>query len=244
MSRDRELLEPVEVLQNICIARATHMEYSNDEYRAVREELMESHLGGRLPRFVRTSTSLDQLWLYMKRQPDNYEDRRQHIYDAFKPLIDQLSRGVSAADQSIANTLRKLDAGSIQDAWRKALERRSTDPEGAITSARTLLETVCKHILDDEDIEYSPEADLPQLYRACAEVLDMAPSQQTAQIFRQIFGGCTSVVQGLGSLRNRVGDAHGHGRHAARPSERHARLAVNLAGSMATFLVETWEADD
>jgi hypothetical protein len=43
-------------------------------------------------------------------------------------------------------------------------------------------------------------------------------------------------------MRNRLSDAHGRRRTAARPLERHANLAVNLAGAMATFLVETLEA--
>jgi hypothetical protein len=52
-------------------------------------------------------------------------------------------------------------------------------------------------------------------------------------------GGCTSVVEGLGALRNKVGDAHGQGKRPVRVSPRHAHLAVNLAGTMATFLIET-----
>ena len=43
------------------------------------------------------------------------------------------------------------------------------------------------------------------------------------------------------TLRNRIGDAHGQGRNPVRPAPRHAALAVNLAGSVATFLVETWQ---
>ncbi len=35
-------------------------------------------------------------------------------------------------------------------------ERRLNDPEGAITAARTLLETVCKHMRDDAGSEASP----------------------------------------------------------------------------------------
>ena len=58
--------------------------------------------------------------------------------------------------------------------------------------------------------------------------------------FKRILGGATSVIEGLGSLRNKIGDAHGHAKKAVRPSARHAQLAVNLAGTMATFIVETW----
>jgi hypothetical protein len=41
-------------------------------------------------------------------------------------------------------------------------------------------------------------------------------------------------------LRNKIGDAHGKGKAAVKPAARHAQLAVNLAGAMATFIVETW----
>jgi len=44
------------------------------------------------------------------------------------------------------------------------LERRATDPEGAITAARTLLETVCKHILDEKGEPYEDGIPLPKLY--------------------------------------------------------------------------------
>jgi hypothetical protein len=49
-------------------------------------------------------------------------------------------------------------------------------------------------------------------------------------------------VEGLGAFRSRVGDAHGKGKLHAKPAARHATLAVNLAGSLASFLIETWEA--
>ena len=86
------------------------------------------------------------------------------------------------------------------------------------------------------------ENDLPKLYGLTAELLNLSPSQHTEQIFKQILGGCKSVVEGLGALRNKLSDAHGKGKKAPKPSPRHAELAVNLAGAMATFIVSTWEA--
>ncbi|MDF9620567.1 abortive infection family protein [Pseudomonas entomophila] len=50
-----------------------------------------------------------------------------------------------------------------------------------------------------------------------------------------------SVVH-TSSLRNRLSDAHGKGKNAAKASPRHAELAVNPAGSMAMFLLTTWES--
>ena len=47
-------------------------------------------------------------------------------------------------------------------------------------------------------------------------------------------------MNNLGTLRNKIGDAHGQGGRPIKPGERHAALAVNLAGAVATFLVETF----
>lgn len=80
------------------------------------------------------------------------------------------------------------------------------------------------------------------LYAATARTLNLAPDQHIEDIFKRILGGCHSVVDGLGATRNRLSDAHGRGKAAVRPPPRHAASAVNLAGAMATFLVETWMA--
>jgi len=95
----------------------------------------------------------------------------------------------------------------VQLLWGKAMERRVSDLEGAITLARTLLETVCKHILDDCEIAYKSNVDLPDLYKSVSKQLNIAPSQHSEDIFKQIFGGCTTVLEGLGALRNRLSDS-------------------------------------
>ena len=58
----------------------------------------------------------------------------------------------------------------------------------------------------------------------------------------EIFQGKTVELKELGSVRNRHSDAHGAGRRSYRVTARHAALAVNLAGSMALFLIGTHEA--
>ena len=138
--------------------------------------------------------------------------------------------------------LDKVDASHLAAAWQMALERRASDPAGAITSARTLIETVCKHILDELKVNYSETDNLPKLYRLTADSLKLSPSQHTEQVFRQILGGCQSVVEGLGAMQDRHSDADGTETAGFRPAPRHAELAVNLAGTMATFLLATWES--
>jgi hypothetical protein len=75
-----------------------------------------------------------------------------------------------------------------------------------------------------------------------AELLNIAPSQHSEELFKRILGACASVIEGLGAMRNVLGDAHGTTRRGGRPAERHAQLAVHLAGSVALFLFQTAEA--
>ncbi len=161
---------------------------------------------------------------------------------------DELSRAIDRAstnqpaDHGISDTLSSFDVLGVHGVWRKALARREADPEAAITSARTLVETVCKHIIEASlgAGGYKDSDDLPKLYRTAASVLNLAPDQHSEETFKRILGGCQSVVEGLGTARNKLSDAHGRGRVPVRPAARHAALAVNLAGAMATFLIETW----
>ena len=51
------------------------------------------------------------------------------------------------------------------------------------------------------------------------------------------------INNGLGTLRNKHGDAHRAGSRSIKPKPRHAELAVNLAGTMAIFLVQTYESN-
>ena len=161
-------------------------------------------------------------------------------YPIFK-VAPVASIGESPSSQDVSVVLGSFDEEGVHAAWKKAMARKNTDPEGAITAARTLLETVCKHVLDHrEDATYQPGDDLPKLWKACAETLNLAPSQHTLEPFKQVLGGCTSVVHGLGTVRNKIGDAHGQGRRPVKPKPRHAALAVDLAGAMANFIVTTF----
>lgn len=148
----------------------------------------------------------------------------------------------SPADESISAALAAFDPTQVHARWTMAMERRAAEPAGAITLARTLLEDVCKWILDQAGETWQEADDLPALYRKLAKVLKLAPDDHTEQVFKQILGSCQSVVESLGALRNKLSDAHSPGPKRARPLARHAELAVNLAGAMATFLVATWEA--
>lgn len=231
-------------LQDGLVSHATGSLFPGDDsrYQELRAELMGApEISGRLPDFVRKNRGLFQFWEFIKHEISGYAPRRQFLWDNFRPLIEALEADqLAPALPMIGDRLETLNAEAVEAAWKKALDRRTDDPEGAITAARTLLESVCKHLLDDMDQSYDEKADLPKLYAQCASALHLAPDQHTEKSFKAILGNCQAVVNELGSLRNKISDAHGRGRRPIKPAPRHAELAVNLAGAVAAFLVATW----
>lgn len=229
-------------MQNILLDRATGKDDDDATYIELRQYFLAStSLSNLLPQFVRTCRSLSQFWQHIKKT-EGYAARRQIIWSEFQPLLDALeSKNAFPSDNHITDGLKSYDEAGVSEAWTKALARRLSDPEGAITASRSLIETVCKHILDDRNISYDRNTEMSELYKLVSKELNLAPEQHTEQIFKQILGGCSAIVNGLGTLRNRLGDAHGNGRKPVRPSDRHALLAVNLAGSMCVFLIQTWQ---
>lgn len=239
------VLEQVNRLQDGLVAHAQGKPFDGDDpaYRALRQALRR-HPGvyAQLPDFIRTCSDLSQFWSFIRSRFSTYKERREFLWHAFAPVIEDLEANEHHIGVApVTETLAQFDAEAVHAAWEKALTRRQDDPEGAITAARTLIETVCKHILDDAGVAYHDDLDLPKLWHLTAQQLNLAPRQHQEEAFRAILGNCQSIVNRLATIRNTVGDAHGQGRLPVKPKGRHAELAVNLAGTMAAFLVATWQ---
>jgi len=230
------------MLQGMLVSLATGGKFDENIYLELRSYFMGSkEMRNLLPDFVRASRANRALWGHFKRISSSYQGRSEHIYDSFKPLFDFIENKYQApADTNISEILQSFDPEGVHLLWDKALDRRHSDPEGAITLARTILESVCKRILDEYEEEYKDAEDLPKLYHMVAEKMNLAPSQHTEVVFKSILGSCQNIVNSLGTLRNKISDAHAQGKKPIRPSARHAAFAVNIAGAMATYLVETY----
>jgi hypothetical protein len=229
--------ELIQYFQDHLVMRATGDNFDKDAFAKCRLKLLEnksiSHL---LPKWLNNNRTIDQFWTFIKARYSTYQERREFIWSEFNDLLSHLETG----NISPLNEIIVFDELHIHELWQKAIERKESDPEGAITSARTLIESVLKYILDDQSIIYNDGADLPVLYKEVAKSLNLAPELHNEGIFKQIHGGVTSVVTGLGALRNKLGDAHGKSKTNIKPSVRHSELAVNLAGSMAVFLFKSY----
>jgi len=230
--------ELIQYWQDGLVSRATGGEFSGELYSYIRSKLLKETVFEKyLPAWIRTNRTVDQYWFFIKNRYSSYAERRQFLWNEFSELLSYLELKV----ESPLNETILFDEAFIHALWKKAIEKKENDPEGAITAARTLIESVLKHILDEQNISYNDGIDLPELYKEVAKSLNLAPEQHQEQIFKQILGGSSSIVSGLGALRNKLGDAHGKSKSNIKPKERHSELAVNLAGSISIFLFKTFK---
>lgn len=117
------------------------------------------------------------------------------------------------------------------------------DYNGAITNARTLVESICLYILEESRILYEFDGNLIKLYKEVYKVLKMDPAMYQKDCFKQILSGIISIMNGLSNLRNVMGDAHGRSKTKYyKPTDRHAILAVNIAKVISEFLYTGWKS--
>lgn len=231
-------------LVNFLISRSTGEATKPEDFVELRKYFVaHPTLAELLPTWLVSQRDDKMYWNFIKQKFPSYAERRTFIWAELEPLLTQCEKATSAAEESgIEAKLKLLDSDTVDRMWTKTLRRVHQDPDGAITAARSLVESVCKHILDDLGELYDTKGDLPLLYKTVANRLHLSADQQQEQVFKQILGGCANVVNGFAALRNSHADAHGQGRKPIVAGKRHALLATNLGGAMAMFLVETFQA--
>jgi len=151
--------------------------------------------------------------------------------DAFYPINGGIEDAISV-----------LNSNQVKIIWAKAMSRRQLDPDGAITAAKTLIESVCKHILTKEGVEYPSNPDITKLYHLASKQLNISASQHTDEAVKKVLGNCQAVVGGISHIRNKLGDAHSPEPDEIPAISSEAELLVNLAGTISTFLIQTWES--
>lgn len=131
----------------------------------------------------------------------------------------------------------------------KQIERMETaihdDPSLAIGTAKELVETCCKTILEECHVEFSSNLDLAQLVKKTARELALTPEDipdgaKAAKTIKRLLSNLASITQGMAELRNSYGTGHGKSASAKGLQPRHAKLAVGAASTLVVFLLETY----
>jgi len=158
----------------------------------------------------------------------------------FFPDVD-LMTGEEFVD---ANELNKLSFEYISDQLAKCKDKiGNEDYAGAVTNARTLIESTCLYILHELNIEYESKGNLTDMYKRVAKELKMEASLYNDENLKKIISGSISIIDGIAGLRNAYSDSHGSSpAKNYRIEKRHAVLIVNLAKTVSEFLVGSWQS--
>ncbi len=148
--------------------------------------------------------------------------------------------GLAAARETLAGT----DPGYVSQQITRMESSVNNDPGLAIGTAKELVETCCKTILTARSVEFSKNADVPELVKLTAKALDLTPADiseqaKASETIKRLLSNLASITQGVAELRNHYGTGHGKAAGAKGLQPRHAKLAVGAASTLAVFLAET-----
>jgi hypothetical protein len=142
--------------------------------------------------------------------------------------------------RSLNDILKAHDLPAVQVEFDRALKSVEADPAAALTAACSLVESLLKIYIEDEDLDLPSSETIKPLWSVVSKHLGLDPASVEDEDIKRILGGLSSVVDGVGCFRTHAGSAHGRGRRVYQPTGRHARLAIHAAHTLATFVLETW----
>lgn len=141
----------------------------------------------------------------------------------------------------------KLDLLAIDRQIMRMEKSVEEDPDLAIGTAKELIESCCKTILNELNIPFDEKKlDVPQLSKLTQENLKLTPQAidpdaKGAHITKKILGNLSQIAHNMAELRNQYGTGHGKDGKSSGLQPRHARLAVTASSALVHFLFETFQ---
>jgi len=137
-----------------------------------------------------------------------------------------------------------LKSNHLHEQVARMEESVEKDPSLAIGTAKELIETVCKAILEERGVAYDQSAELAALVKLTSKTLGLVPeaipdSAKAVETIRILLNNLASVAGRMAELRNQFGTGHGKHPRAQPLQPRHARLAVGASATLVTFLYDT-----
>ena len=224
---------------------------SSSRVPTVRERLLALNTDGDLESLKRLIEASVDPRDYRGNQTE-HQEAVQHLNEMIRPdgfeLRERNGRyrleAVSTSPamlQAVEEHAAALDYDSVQRDAEQAIEQAATNPEGAITAACSMIESVCRCILQEMKQPLPAKKDVSHLVAEVQRHLDLSPARtDLLPNVKQILGGLSNTAHGVGALRTHAGDAHGRHKCAIPVDARLARFAIHAASTLSFCLSETW----
>ena len=155
---------------------------------------------------------------------------------------DCLLGGANLSD--LAEIAARFDADYLLQQIKRMEEAVESDPALAIGTAKELIETCCKTILEERGEPFAKDPDMPELTKAAFKQLkmtrdDVLDATQGAEAIKRVLSNLGSICNELNKLRNLYGTGHGKTADTSGLEPRHAKLAVGSAAALVRFLFDS-----
>jgi hypothetical protein len=115
-----------------------------------------------------------------------------------------------------------------------------SNPHLALGISKELIETCCKHILNEAEIEINKDWDIAKLVKETNKQIDLIPFEvENIELAKtsiaKILSGFSNIVHGITELRNSFGTGHGHLPEFKTLDVMYIKLAVSASSELAIF---------
>lgn len=124
-----------------------------------------------------------------------------------------------------------------------------TNPHLAVGISKELIETCCKHILIENNIEFDKNWDVAKLVKEANKNINLLPFEvENPELGKssiaKILSGFSNIVHGITELRNSYGTGHGHSPEFKSLDSIYAKLAVAASSEIAIFYLSLIQLED
>lgn len=168
-----------------------------------------------------------------------------HYYKLCKPIAEREKAGISVLAQR-----EGLESHFTSEHMHQQIDAlfssRETNPTEAIGKSKELIESCCKTILEESEMDYDKNWTVPQLVKETMKCLgietdDINAGLPAGSTIKRILSSLGNIAGGIAELRNPYGTGYGKADSYKGLTARHAKLAV---GSLATLVEYLWDAHD
>lgn len=152
-----------------------------------------------------------------------------------------IGANLAVSTKTLADYIKQRNEQGITQEFERAAQKAESEPREAVSAAANILESLCKHYIEAEDLVMPTKQVLTELWGVVRKDLGFDPSQVADDDLKTVLVGLIQIVQGLGAFRTHASSAHGEGPRSYRLQARHSRLAVHAAHTAALFILESWE---
>lgn len=176
-----------------------------------------------------------------------YDEKYAKIYHKCKEVVDKLEGGTVVIAKIAEELKEKFSSDYLSRQIDLMVQMQVSDPTNAIGMAKELIESCCKTILDELNIAYTKDDDVPQLASKTMDVLNLLPANvnpnnRGADAIKAVLGNLRAIPTKLAEIRNPFVSGHGKSASYQGLEIRHAKLAVGSSITFVDFIWSTYES--